>query len=97
MSNFARPSSQETELVGQWLSSAGKVTADDVCRRIEYLIHNVFSHLAVDASGWLTLYQDSTDGRYWELSYPESGEAGGGPPRLRVLTYEEAKARFGVQ
>lgn len=97
MSNFSRPSSQETEFIGQWRSSAGKITTDDVCRRIEYLIHDVFSRLAVDASGWLTLYRDPVDGRYWELSQPYSGDSGGGPPRLRMLTHEAAREKFGVQ
>lgn len=96
MTNFQRPSSQETEFVGQWLSSGGRVVADIVCDRIEYLIHDVFNRLTVDASEWLTLYQDPLDGRYWELSYPSSDESGGGPPRLSMLTYEEAREKFGI-
>jgi hypothetical protein len=96
MTNFQRPGSQETELVGQWLSSAGRVMADVVCDRIDYLIQDVFNRLAVDASGWLTLYRDPVDGRYWELSYPSSDESGGGAPRLRMLTYEEARGKFGI-
>jgi hypothetical protein len=96
MNTFQRPGSQETELIGHWLRSAGKISADDVCRRIEYLINDVFNRLAVDASGWLTLYQDPGDGRYWELSYPNSDESGGGAPTLRMVTSIDAKRKFAI-
>lgn len=96
MSTFQRPSSQETELIGHWLWSAGEIKADDVCQRIEYLINDVFNRLVVDASGWLILYQDPSDGRYWELSYPNSGESGGGPPTLRMVTSTDVKRKFAI-
>jgi len=94
MSKYLNPSPQETELVGRWVISAGKIVDDDVCRRVDYLVNEGFVRLAVDASGWLTLYQDPLDGRYWELSYPESGQSGGGAPKLTVLTREDADEKY---
>jgi len=42
MSKYFNPSHQEAELVGRWVMSAGKVVADDVCRRVDFLINEGF-------------------------------------------------------
>ncbi|MHB1530434.1 MAG: Imm27 family immunity protein [Acidiferrobacteraceae bacterium] len=65
--------------------------ADDVCKRIIALTESHLQEIGRDASGWNTLYQDPTGGRYWELSYPQSELHGGGPPELRYLTAEQAR------
>ena len=82
MTTYATPGEHETELSGSWINTVGQLTADDIWCRIDYLINHSFIRLATDASGWFTLYQDTSDDRYWELSYPHSDEAGGGPPRF---------------
>ena len=52
--------------------------------------------LGGDASGWDVLFRDPTDGRLWELIYPQSEPHGGGPPQLRCLTADEARQKYGV-
>ena len=47
--------------------------------------------LGHDESGWITLFRDPDDDRLWELDYPHGGWHGGGPPRLRVVSPEEAR------
>ena len=97
MNSFKKLNSQEYDIIGHWLKSDGRVVADNNCNRIDYLVNHALIRLASDLSGWLTLFQDPTDGRYWELSYPESSDHGGGPPRLRILTHEEAKNKFIIE
>ena len=45
--------------------------------------------------GWTILYQDPSDGRFWELTYPESQMHGGGPPTLTELATEEVEGLYG--
>jgi hypothetical protein len=94
MSLYSNPAQQETSLIGQWVLSNGKVIADDVCQRIEYLIDKIFVRVATDSSGWFTLYKDPLDGRYWELSYPYSDQSGGGAPSLKVLEWNDAMKKY---
>jgi hypothetical protein len=85
----------ETELQGKWVLENGTVAADDTCRRIELLTKTHLRKIKADDSGWNILYQDPEDGRYWELTYPQSEMHGGGPPNLRGLSREAAKSRYG--
>ena len=87
--------SSEIELVGRWVSAAGQVVADDVCRRIDHLIENHLVLLGQSVDGWDTLYRDPTDGRLWERSFPESQMHGGGPPLLRMLDHDAATQKYG--
>lgn len=87
----------ETALIGQWIVQDGRVVADDVCKRIFSLTKSYLAKVGTDASGWNTLYRDSADGRYWELTYPQSEHHGGGPPQLQCLTIDEAKHKYGDQ
>ena len=96
MKTYPRPSQKEASLVGRWVVSGGKIVADDVCRRIEYLINDALVRVAADPTGWFTLYEDLVDGRYWELSYPQSEQTGGGAPRLEVLEREEAARKYSL-
>jgi hypothetical protein len=43
------------------------------------------------------LYVDPTDGRYWELTYPQGDMQGGGPPQIRVVSEEDAQARYSIK
>jgi hypothetical protein len=87
--------SNETELQGKWVLKNGAVTTDDTCRRIDLLTTTHLRNIKTDDTGWNTLYEDPEDGRYWELTYPQSEMHGGGPPSLRTLSKEEAKSRYG--
>lgn len=87
----------ETLLTGQWFIQGGRPVADDVCKRIIALTKSHLQEVGRDASGWNTLYRDPNDGRYWELSYPQSELHGGGPPELRHLTADQARQKYGAQ
>jgi hypothetical protein len=86
----------ELMLSGKWLVEGGSVVADDVCRRIEWLVEAQLERLAADSSGWDTLYRDPRDGRLWERTYPQSEMHGGGPPELSVILPEVAAAKYRV-
>jgi hypothetical protein len=84
----------ESDLVGQWISTAGKVEADSVCRRIEFLVSSVLEPLSRASGGWDTLYRDPSDLRLWQHTYPQGEMHGGGPPRLRVISESEAATKY---
>jgi hypothetical protein len=85
----------ETDLVGNWVSDGGRVIGDAVEQRINQLIESQLKRIAVDTeSGWDVLFRDPQDGRYWELTYPNSGMHGGGPKRLTNLAAHEAIAKY---
>jgi hypothetical protein len=85
---------EETELLGQWESIGTTIRGDTVATRIKNLIDTHLAKVAVAESGWEILYRDPTDLRLWELTYPQSEMHGGGPPMLRCLSVEEAKAKY---
>ena len=86
----------ETELVGRWVSENGSVQEDSICERIEWLVSHYLRKLAISpkSGAWETLYQDPQDGRFWERTYPHSESHGGGPPCLRELPLEAAKTKY---
>jgi hypothetical protein len=84
----------ETDIVGQWLNTGGRIDGDSGCRRIEWLVSERLKRLGADASGWDVLYRDPRDGRLWELTYPNSAMHGGGPPRLTVISPDAAARKY---
>jgi hypothetical protein len=84
---------EETDLIGEWISSSDGVRGNEACDRIEWLISDVLRYVGVDekSGGWDKLYRDPDDGRYWLLTYPKSHMHGGGPPALRCLKLTEAE------
>lgn len=86
---------EEAELRGSWIHHGGRTIADAIGDRIEWLLTERLQRLAVDLSGWETLY-DPRDGRLWELVYEDSGWHGGGPPSLRVINQAAARAKYGA-
>lgn len=84
----------ERELVGSWTVKRGHVAKDDVTIRIEWLVSHVLQRLASDASGWDTLYRNPSDGKLWELIYPQSEMHGGGPPLLRIVSPATARDKY---
>ena len=89
----------ETELTGSWLLRANQVRRDAISERIECLISQHLQKVedSPQWGAWETLYRDPDDGRYWERTFPQSELQGGGPPRLKCLTIEEAKKKYGDQ
>lgn len=87
----------ETELVGKWLVEDGHTRADVTCERIKWLTSHQLQKvvLSKDWGAWETLFRDLGDGRYWEQTCPQSELHGGGPPALKNLSAEEAKAKYG--
>lgn len=86
----------ETLLIGRWLpGNQGGSIADDTCRRIDTLVRWHLTELGRDSGGWDALYRDPNDGRLWELTYPQSDVSGGGPPKLRYVTVEDARQKYG--
>jgi hypothetical protein len=83
----------ENCLVGKYLlSSRGVLEPDVVALRIQNLISGYL--LKVMDSGWEVLYKDPGDGRFWELTYPQSEMQGGGPPMLALLSKEQAMNKW---
>jgi hypothetical protein len=85
----------ETLLTGAWALHGDRVIADATCERINQLARSHLKLLGRDWSGWETLYLDPDDGRLWEQTYPQGEMHGGGPPQLRCVGREEAKAKYG--
>jgi len=85
----------EREVRGAWREVGGKIEADESCKRIEELTQRHLHEVARDSSGWVVLYQDPSDGRYWELTYVDGGAHGGGPPSLANLSEEEVREKYG--
>jgi hypothetical protein len=94
-----KPRPDERLLKGTWLAQNNANRGDAVCERIEWLLGK---HLRKVASSpqwgdWEVLYVDPTDGRYWELTYPQGDMQGGGPPQIRVVSEEDAQARYSIK
>jgi hypothetical protein len=85
----------ETDLIGTWRRVGNTVEADSTAHRIDRLVKNQLRQLAQDSSGWDVLYQDPNDGRFWELTYPNSDWHGGGPPRLTCMPFNAAREKYG--
>ena len=88
---------EENEIAGGWTNAQGHTEADDNCNRITELTSKFLREIARDSSGWDTLYVDPEDGRFWELTYPNSEMHGGGPPHLKCLSRTEVREKYGRQ
>jgi hypothetical protein len=86
----------ETLLAGEWQRANHQVVADKTCERINRLVESFLKEIGRDSSGWDVLYRDPGDGRFWELTYPQSELLGGGPPQLRCMTSEQALEKYGI-
>jgi hypothetical protein len=92
----AKPNADEKELVGQWLRKGMKIEGDATCARIEGLIAGYLVALGSDESGWDALYRDPETGSLWELTWPQSNQHGGGPPRLALVRAEDMRPKYGA-
>lgn len=84
----------ERQLIGKWEFINGRMIADATCDRVEALVKEYLVRVAVDDSGWDTLFQDPSDGRYWERVYLQGHMHGGGPPSLILIEPEAAKRKY---
>jgi hypothetical protein len=86
----------EVELTGNWVFENGRMRGDAACERIKWLVSHHLKKLAIskDYGAWETLYQDPEDGRYWEQTYPHGEMHGGGPPKLTMLSLQQAKTKY---
>ncbi|MGN6637734.1 MAG: Imm27 family immunity protein [Mucilaginibacter sp.] len=84
----------ETKIVGHWMFGGSKMLADKNCERIDWLRSNYLKLISTDESGWLNLYQDPGDKRYWQLDFEHGEMHGGGPPSLIVLSEDEARTKY---
>ncbi len=87
---------KETLLVGNWELIGGQVRKDPTEERIERLIASSLEKVVSTAGGWEVLYRDPGDGRYWELTFPQSELHGGGPRSLRCIEQLEAENKYGI-
>ena len=85
----------ELSLVGEWLSQDLRVVADETCHRIESLVASHLPKLANSPDGWSILFQDPTDNRLRELTYPQGHLHGGGPPALCCVSLDMARNTYG--
>jgi len=85
----------ETKIQGAHFLKNGKIVADDNCDRIEHLIKNYLEYIKTDEAGWNILYQEPSNGRYWEKTFPQSESHGGGAPSLHSITIDEARLKYG--
>lgn len=86
----------ETDLIGDWVVNGTQIEGDEACKRISWLVAEKIHEIATDASGWDVLFLDPVDGKYWELTYPQSHMHGGGPPRLTNLSVEQVKEKYKI-
>ncbi len=90
-------SKNETIIKGSWILSGNKMIEDEVTKRIHQLIEHHLKKVSASKDGWNILYLDQSDNRYWELTYPASGEHGGGAPQLSYLTHDLAIEKYGLK
>lgn len=96
MSDHIPLRADESELVGHWISKGRRTVGDAVATRIEWLVSERLVLLGTDESGWDELYRDPESGSLWELTRPQSGMHGGGPPRLARIEMEIARHKYGT-
>lgn len=81
----------EIIIEGKWRFDGKAMKADSACKRIDWLINNSLNSIKSDESGWVTLYQDPNDKRYWLHYFPKSEMHGAGPPSLKAISINEAR------
>jgi hypothetical protein len=86
----------ETQIIGKWIVENGKVVADAAALRIEELVKIELVEIGLADGGWSVLYLDKLDGRYWEKTYPNSGQHGGGAPSLTHLSRSEVTEKYKI-
>jgi hypothetical protein len=86
----------EIKIVGHWIFDGSKMIADETCKRIDWLRSDYLKLISTNESGWLNLYQDPEDKRYWQLDFEHGEMQGGGPPSLILLSESAVKEKYNV-
>ena len=86
----------DIKIVGNWIFDGIKMIVDDQCKRIDWLRNNYLKLIATDETGWLKLYQDPVDKRFWQLIFEQGEMQGGGPPTLILMSETEAKEKYNI-
>jgi Immunity protein 27 len=90
----------ETVLNGQLLVVNNCLIGDATQQRIDWLIEYNLTSLTLrqPESPCASLYQDDTDMRFWELSYPQPipGKHFSGPKQLRNLKSKEMIDKYNL-
>ena len=88
----------ETELIGHWVVEGDRARGDATCERVNWLTETYLVPIAYSlrppGHRQKTLYRDPSDGRLWERSFQQSEMHGDGPPRLMVLTPQQAGEKY---
>ncbi len=82
----------EVEITCGWFYVGGEIRKTEDCDRIEQLCRDYLLKVKEDESGWVKLYIDRNDLRFWLLTYPNSEMHGGGPPNLKAVSRKDAMA-----
>jgi len=87
---------EEVILTGRWLFDGYVNRGDLVCERIAWLTQHELQRLANSQQwgDWEILYLDPSDGRHWELTYPQGDLQGGGPPQLQLISAADARIKY---
>jgi hypothetical protein len=86
----------ESEIAGSFITRDDRTTANAEVARIGKLVDGYLEKITASTDGWSVLYKDPNDGRLWELTYPNSGAHGGGAPRLKHISRDEAAKRYSL-
>ena len=89
------PLPDEVSIEGRWIFAKGKTVADEAALRIDDLTASYLEFVSANDK-WSMLYRDPKDGRLWEQTYPQGEVHGGGPPKLAVISLDEARQRYSV-
>jgi hypothetical protein len=77
---------------GKWIFEGQRVIADEACDEITSLLSKLLPCGSTE-DGWTRFYRDAETGVFWELTYPQSGLHGGGPPRLESHSLDELRRK----
>ena len=86
-----RRSGRDLMIAGLHGQAANVLPSEDLGARTQTALEN----LDVAEGGWSKLYRDPSDGRLWELTFPNSEWHGGGPPCLTCISREKADGKYG--
>jgi hypothetical protein len=73
------------------------LVADESLVRIRVLVDTQLEKIGSTSGGWEVLYRDSSDGRLWELFYPQGEMQRGGPESLRCVDSVLAEQKYGLK
>jgi hypothetical protein len=64
--------------------------------RIHWFTSTHLREIGTADGGWSKLFRDPDSGEYWELTYPEGAQHGGGSPELRAMPFHAVKGKYNL-